>query len=90
MQLSKLPGAHKLPAAVNMGDQHSSDLTTQHRRGPNAASAGRPGTGQKPALLQLDELALNEVLKKLEPKPLALAGAREYSACLHVCVEAGG
>ena len=54
------------------------------------ASASRPGASQRPALLQLPELALNEVLKKLEPKPLALAGSSPCSACPHICVEAGG
>ena len=73
-----------------MDDEHSSDLTTQHQPGPDAAPAGRPGASHRPALLQLDELALNEVLKKLEPKPLALTGACGYSACLHICDEAGG
>lgn len=62
---------------------------TQRQPGPDAASAGRPGFDHSPALLQLDQDALNRVFAKLEPGALALAGAPEHSACLLVCAKTG-
>lgn len=46
-----------------------------------------PKTG--PALLQLDQDALNRVFAKLEPEALALAGAPEHSAGMLVCAKTG-
>ena len=57
---------------------------TQHKPGLDAAPTGRPGASHGPALLQLDQDALNRVFAKLEPGALALAGAPKHSACLLV------
>ena len=54
----------------------------QHQPGPDAAPAGLSDPNQEPALLQLDQAALNRVFAELEPEALALAGSHDHSACL--------
>lgn len=48
---------------------------TQHQPVPDAAPAGLSDSSEEPALLQLDQQALNRVFTKLEPEALALAGS---------------
>ena len=60
---------------------------TRRKSGLDAAPTGRPGASHRPALLQLDQDALNRVFAKLEPGALALAGALKHSACLLVCAK---
>ena len=56
--------------------------TFQHHPGPDAASAGRPGASQKPALLQLNQDALIRVLADLEPE--APGASRLAAVCSSV------
>ena len=63
--------------------------TARPRPGPDAVSAGGYGDSHRPTLLHLDQGVLNNVMAKLEPEALAVAGAQKHRVCLHISVQAG-